>query len=154
MGGDQLAVFNTHLDALARGTDTLQKQIQMIKTRLQETDRASLPWILGGDFNLLPPDPAAFARLNASQKRFYDQPSEIAALMPSYPSVPSWQECSGPENQRWFTHHPNDRGQTQLDKTIDYIFFSDGIKIQAHCVRQHDTQKISDHLPILAEVKI
>ncbi len=153
-GGADFVAFVTHLDALAKGTDTLTRQMQVVQSLMQAAAQAGQPWLLGGDFNLLPPDPAAFARLNESQKRFYDQPSELSALMPRVQSVPSFAECTGPEFAKWLTHNPNDIGPTQLDKTLDYIFFADEIKIGAHCVRQHDTLKISDHQPVLAEIQL
>jgi len=153
-GRDDFVAFVTHLDAASKGTDTLTRQLAIVQKVMDSASAAGQPWLLSGDLNLLPPDPAAFARLNDSQKRFYDQPSEIAALMPRVQSVPSLAECTGPEFAKWLTHNPNDFGPTQLDKTLDYIFFADEIKIGAHSIRQHDTLKISDHLPVLAEIQI
>lgn len=153
-GGADFVAFVTHLDPLAKGTDILTRQLDVAQNLMRAASQAGQPWILGGDFNLLPPDPAAYERLNQNQKRFYDQPSEIAALMPRVQSVPSLEECSGHEFAKWLTHNPNDFGPTQLDKTLDYIFFADSIRLGAHFVRQHDTQKISDHLPVLAEIQL
>ena len=153
-GGADFVAFVTHLDPLAKGTDILTRQLGVVQNLMRAASLAGQPWAFGGDFNLLPPDSQAFARLNESQKRFYDSPSELSALMPRAQSVPSFAECSGPEFAQWLTHNPNDVGPTQLDKTIDYIFFADEIKIGAHSVRQHDTLKISDHLPVLAEIQL
>ena len=50
----------------------------------------------------------------------------------------------------WLTHYPNDPGLNGPDRTVDYLFYSPKIKRVEARVRQDDTLRISDHLPVIA----
>lgn len=146
-------VLNAHLEAFAQGTDTMEKQVKQVESILEKLTQEGHPWIIAGDFNLLPPG-KAYSLLREEQKKYFKEETEIEPLFEKYQAVPSLQEVNGPEYQQWFTHFPNDPSVGKLDRTIDYIFLANNIQSGRHYVRQHDTLTISDHLPVLAELQL
>ncbi len=152
-GGSDLAVLNTHLDAFAQGTDTMQQQVALAKGLLGDLTAAGDPWVFGGDFNLLPPGPQ-FANLPADQRVYYEPDSELAVLTDIYPSVPSLEEANGADSSVWFTHYPNDPAVSGPDRTIDLLFYNPLLELGDHFVRAADTLGISDHLPVVASFSL
>lgn len=117
------------------------------------TDKG-VPWLIGGDFNLLPFDDAAYQRLPVSEQSDFNPKSEIKLLYDSYQAVPSSDEVTGANFAQWFTFFPNNPAITAPEGTLDYLFVSHTIKIGEHRVRQADTQKISDHFPVIADIRL
>lgn len=151
--GQALHVMNVHTDSSAQGTDTMQKQIQKIKEIVDRYTSENKLWILGGDFNLLPSG-AAYRRLSEKQKHWYREETELAPLMQLYSSIPSLSEADGPDYRKWLTHWSNDPEVTVPDRTVDYIFSHPKIAFENPYVRLHDTQKISDHFPVVTHIKL
>ena len=147
--GGEFVVLNTHLDAFAQGSNTMEKQVREIDSLLRSLTQSGQPWVIGGDFNLLP-NVEAYRRLPPRQQYYFNPRTEIAPLFESYQAVPSLAEVSGPDYQQWFTHLPNDPEVRGPDRTIDYLFFSRTVRLGAHWVRQRDTQRISDHMPLIS----
>ncbi|WAJ36834.1 endonuclease/exonuclease/phosphatase family protein [Pseudomonas sp. GOM7] len=146
-GGGELVAINTHFDAFAQGDDTMQRQVAMTDTLLQQLKKDDLPWILGGDLNLLPP--GQFQHLPPAQRGWYAADSELLALASRYPMIPSLSQANGAEQAQWYTHFPNDPAASGPDRTLDYLFYSQRLTPFSSQVRQHDTQRISDHLPVI-----
>jgi endonuclease/exonuclease/phosphatase family metal-dependent hydrolase len=71
-------------------------------------------------------------------------------LWDKYPMIPTNNEASGIDRAQWLTHYPNDPGLNGPDRTVDYLFYSPRIKRVEARVRQDDTLRISDHLPVIA----
>ena len=153
VGAADLVVMNTHLEAYAQGTNTMQTQVAQVNTLLDKTTAAGSPWMIGGDFNLLPPGDG-YARLSADQKIFYQPDSELHVLTDRFHVVPSLEDVNGPDYARWFTQGTNSPAPPKLDKTIDFIFYADKLPLVVDYVRQKDTLQISDHAPVIAEFKI
>jgi endonuclease/exonuclease/phosphatase family metal-dependent hydrolase len=149
--GAELVVLDTHLDGFAQGTDAMEKQISKVDEILRQIDREGLPWILGGDFNLLPPG-NCYKLLADDQKYAFNPETEIAPLFSKYQVIPTFEETNGPEAEKWFTYLGNDSKTGKPDRTIDYIFYSDKIKPVEHRVRHFDTMNISDHFPLIFKV--
>jgi endonuclease/exonuclease/phosphatase family metal-dependent hydrolase len=147
----ELAVLDTHLDAFAQGSDTMQRQVDMVTRLLDQMSASGQHWLIGGDFNLLPPGAAAYERLKEHEQAAYLPETELRALFERHQVVPGAAEIGGPDAARWFTHFPNDPRVGAPDRTIDYIFFSGNIELGQRQVRQHDTLTVSDHLPIVVE---
>lgn len=152
-GGGEVAVLCTHLDAFAQGNNTMERQVAQVKDMMKALDAEGRPWLIGGDFNLLPPG-GAYALLGEGQKVYFNPYTEIEPLFNAYRSVPSLLEANGGQRQSWFTHFPNDPAVKGPDRIIDYLFFSDQIALGKHYVRQHDCMKVSDHFPLVVEVKL
>lgn len=148
-GGADFAALNTHLDAFAQDTDTMQQQVALTKGLLDDLSTAGNPWVIGGDFNLLPPGPQ-FENLPPDQRVYYEAASELAVLTDVYPSVPSLDEANGADPSTWFTHYPNDPAVSGPDRTIDFVFFNPILELGDHLVRSGATEAVSDHLPVVA----
>ncbi len=146
--GGQLTVFNTHLERAHRPDDTLHAQVTAVAKVLDKYESQGLPWLIGGDFNLLPL--GQYRRLPAEQRTPYSADSELHLLWDKYPMIPTNNEASGIDRAQWLTHYPNDPGLNGPDRTVDYLFYSPKIKRVEAMVRQDDTLRISDHLPVIA----
>ncbi len=151
--GSQLVALNTHLDAFAWGDDTLERQVARVNELLRDLTNAGVEWVLGGDFNLLPPG-AQYERLPESQRAYYKPETELEILYENYQAVPSLADLAGPGAADWFTHFPNDPAVSGPALTLDYLFLSDGIAVAASRVRREDALHISDHLPVVAEISL
>jgi len=148
-GAADFHALNTHLDAFAQGNNTMDLQVQEVDKRLNALDKSANAWVIGGDFNLLPPDDASRERLPVSHQNYYNPQSEIKALYAKYNVIPSLQEVAGADFAKWFTYLPNDPAIPYLDSTLDYLFYSKILTLGEHYIRSDDTQKISDHMPVI-----
>lgn len=149
--GRVLRVFNTHLDAFAMGTDTLQQQVTFVQALLERYTQQKLPWVLGGDFNLLPP--GQWGKLSEMAQGYYRPESELRPLYEAYhPAVPPQENLDGPTLKKWFTLLPNSPRFPGPTTTVDHIFVPPYLTIQHSTVRQHDTTHISDHFPLVAQL--
>ncbi|MBS3787206.1 endonuclease/exonuclease/phosphatase family protein [Candidatus Bipolaricaulota bacterium] len=137
-------VFNTHLTAFAFGTDVRSRQVKEIQSLLKERSSDDHPWIIGGDFNLEPPGPKMDSKEGEVIKPLFD----------NYRAVPGYDEANGSNPEDWYTHFPNDPDINSPDRTIDYFFLADKLSLGEHYVRQKGTLNISDHLPVVAEVRL
>jgi endonuclease/exonuclease/phosphatase family metal-dependent hydrolase len=151
--GKELLVFNTHLDAFAQGTNTMERQVAYTRELLADKSQKNIPWLIGGDFNLLPPG-KSYSLLSPDLQKYYQPKTELAPLFTDYQAVPSVSEAESSERAKWFTHFPNNPQIKQPDRTIDYIFLSKDLKLGNHYVRQKGTLTISDHLPLVVEFTI
>ncbi|WLG96557.1 endonuclease/exonuclease/phosphatase family protein [Pseudomonas sp. FP198] len=146
--GGQLAVLNTHLERATQPDDTARAQVSAIAKALDKLESAGTPWLIGGDFNLLPL--GQYRRLPTEQRSPYSADSELHLLWDKYPMIPTNNEASGIDRANWLTHYPNDPGLNGPDRTVDYLFYSPHLKRVEAQVRQDDTLRISDHLPVIA----
>lgn len=151
-GGSELAVLTTHLSAFAKGSDTLRQQVQQIDQQLQSLEQAQTPWVIGGDFNLLPPD--SYYLLAEQQRDPHDVESAIKTLYEHYPAIPSYQQIQVAQRSNWFSYYPNDPRVTAADRTIDYYFYSPKLSLQHAFIEQRLSSTLSDHLPIIASFSL
>lgn len=152
-GGGYFYAIDTHLDAFAQGSDTMEKQVSFVKQLLSQRSKENTPWVIGGDFNLLAPG-RQYNDLPKEQRRYFKKDSELASVFDEYASVPSINELNGVQKKKWYTHFPNDPQSKGPDRTIDYLFVSNGVTIGAHSVRNTDTLAISDHFPVIAKLSL
>ncbi|MCH1912041.1 endonuclease/exonuclease/phosphatase family protein [Leptospira noguchii] len=146
-GGDKFTVLNTHLDAFSQGTDTMHRQVETITGLLKELDLAGHYWVLGGDFNLLPP---GFDRksMHPNGAFFYSDEQEIKPLFDRWNSAVPFKILNGPEKEKYYTYYPNDPAIGKPDRTIDYIFYSSNLKQTGYKVDQKEILwTVSDHFP-------
>ena len=146
--GGQMAVLNTHLDRATQPDETLQAQVSAVAKVLDKFESRGTPWLIGGDFNLLPL--GQYQRLPSEQRTPYSSDSALHVLWDKYPMIPTHNEASGIDRARWLTHYPNDTNVSGPDRTVDFLFYSPRIKRVEARVRQDDTLRISDHLPVIA----
>jgi endonuclease/exonuclease/phosphatase family metal-dependent hydrolase len=151
-GGGELAVLNTRLERFRPSEDTQHLQLQRVAKRIDELESHGAPWLIGGDFELLPL--GQHQRLPADQRNDYSADNDLHLLWDKYPMIPSNAEASGVDRPRWLTHYPNGSSGSGPDRTVDYLLHSPRLQRLQALVRQDDTLGISDHLPLLASFKL
>jgi len=150
--GQEIAILNTHLSAFSKGTDTKQKQIAEINSHLISLNQKSTPWIIGGDFNLLPPN--AYELLTKEQRYNHESTSAIAMLYGNHAAIPSLSATQSKQRESWFTYFPNDPRVNKPDRTIDYYFYSPQVQATQAYVEQNKSLTLSDHMPVIATFKL
>ncbi len=133
-----LYLGNTHLSAFSKGDGTLAKQIAQLEAWIESipTDQ---PWILAGDFNLLPPNDSP-SRLGEDAILYADAQNPIERLSNKYKMA-----FLNPLEPAARTYLPF--GATEPDRKIDYILYGGPIEIEEASVLR-EASAISDHLPL------
>jgi endonuclease/exonuclease/phosphatase family metal-dependent hydrolase len=152
--GGEFAAMTVHLDLYVPGTNTKDVQLAEIDQIIAGLDAARIPWLLGGDFNLLPADAASFTRLHPDQQKYYNPNSEIKYLFDRYQALPKHEDLTGSDFAKWLTRWPNDPAIPGPDRALDYFFVPHSILVGDYYVRMDDTLHISDHLPVIVEITI
>ncbi len=141
VGGDEVQVFNTHLDAFS-----LQNRLEHI-SYLEEylPQNWSKLSMFGGDFNTVPPE--------AKQRKDYkDEPETDHASDPSLTRIRNIKGLSDTLTQEqyqqaesnYFTfpaHEPN--------RKLDYLLHSEGFRVASFRVAKKEGGELSDHLPLV-----
>ncbi|MEO1889443.1 MAG: endonuclease/exonuclease/phosphatase family protein [Cycloclasticus sp.] len=148
-GAGEMAILNTHLSAFSKGTNTLSKQVEQIDAQLQTLNNSKIPWVIGGDFNLLPP--SSHSLLAEQQRRYYEATSAIEKLYQQHAAIPPLRATESEQREQWFTYFPNDPRVKQPDRTIDYYFYSPQLTLKSAFVESKQSLTLSDHMPIIAE---
>ncbi len=153
--GSSIAMLNTHFEAWGAGTGVMQRQVAHTLQILESLDAGGVPWMLGGDLNLLPPDEQRQrTRIGLAQTGVYDEEPAIRPLYDNYGAIPSLENLLGENESAWFTHMPNDPTVSAPDRTIDYIFYSDQWRLDSAKVLQGSSWKVSDHLPMVGSFSL
>ncbi len=133
-----LILGNTHLSAFSGGDGTLSKQIAQLDAWIESIPKGQ-PWILAGDFNLLPIGDTP-ERLGEDGKLYADVENPLQRLASKYKMA-----FSDPLSESARTYLPFEAEEP--DRKIDYIFYGGPIEIEsANVLRQ--ASAISDHLPL------
>ncbi len=140
-----LAVAVTHLSAFSYGDGTLDKQVATLEAWMasQPADR---PWILAGDFNLLPPgdDPT---RLAVEADLYGDRSNPMQRLIPRFREVSAESGLLEAKNRSYLPF-----GATVPDRRIDYFFVGGPIDVLDAGVLPETG--LSDHMPLWARLRI
>ncbi|WP_439134372.1 endonuclease/exonuclease/phosphatase family protein [Pseudomaricurvus sp.] len=148
--GKPVALLNTHFDAWGEGSGLMQSQVATTSAVIDSLERQQIPWILGGDFNLLPDDGnRQWTLLTEAHGQGFDEQTALAALSDRYRQIPSLMDLTGSHPEQWYTHFPNDPSVSGPDRTLDYLFYSDQWQLNDAYIRQSDTLDVSDHLPVI-----
>lgn len=150
--GGELIVMNTHLDAFAQGSDTMTRQVDYLDTMLMDLARKKKHWLIGGDYNLLPPG-FPLKNLPPQSQKYYNPKTEISKLFNHFSSVVTLEELQGENQADFYTHLSNKKKTGGPDRTIDYIFYGN-LEKGGYRVRTEDTLKISDHMPLIVNFTI
>ncbi|MGK0291181.1 MAG: endonuclease/exonuclease/phosphatase family metal-dependent hydrolase [bacterium] len=146
-GGKDFVLLNTHLDAFAQGSNTMERQIQIVQNILTKLDDKKHPWVIGGDFNLLPPN--VDRNKLKEGKSYYNDHSELSKIFKKFNSAATLADLTGADRAKHYTHYPNTKLVNGPDRTIDYLFYGRSLKFDNYYVRQKDSLHISDHLPMI-----
>lgn len=153
--GSEVAMLNTHFEAWGAGTGVMQRQVAFTLDLLNNLDAAGVPWVLGGDLNLLPPDgQRQRRRIRLAQTGEYEQEPPIRPMYDQYRAIPSKDDLMGEEVDQWYTHIPNDPTVTVPDRTIDYLFYSGQWTLDDARVLHGRSWKVSDHLPVVGAFRL
>jgi len=150
--GTEVAILNTHLSAFSKGTDTLQKQVSQINSYLAQLDSQQTAWIMGGDFNLLPPK--AYTLLSEQQRAPFNVSTEMLPLYQQYSVIPSLENTQSESKSLWYTYFPNGKQFSTPDRTIDYLLYSEKITLNNARVLQEGVLSLSDHMPLTAHFSV
>lgn len=152
-GGGELKIINTHLSAFAQGSDTMARQVEMIDQHLSKLEAAGTPWIIAGDFNLLP-DAAAFERLPERYQASYSANGTELTPLVKYPMVPSLENMGGEAVAKWYTYMHSSDPERKPSRTIDYLFYSPSLVLKESEVIHGEALPLADHLPVTATVTL
>lgn len=145
-----LAVINTHFDAWGAGTGIMEQQVAKTEELLKSLDAGNIPWVFGGDLNLLPPDDdRQRQQILAAGTGNYDEDPQLSPLYEKYRGIPSLHHLTSDDPRPWYTHFPNDPTVAEPDRTIDYLFYSDQWMLESEYIVQEGALHISDHLPVI-----
>ncbi|MGQ1889660.1 endonuclease/exonuclease/phosphatase family protein [Thermophagus sp. OGC60D27] len=162
IGGDTIHLLNTHLSAYS--TDgTKKKQLDLVFQHLDSLDRYGASFVIGGDFNTLPPATMKVKDFpdSACQGEFEadDYSGEEEWMQPFYnrfsPAIPlsAYQR----NNRAFFTHSTS--SQHFWNRKLDYIFSnlnpvqSASVTYQSFEQAGIHTMDLSDHCAIEAIIK-
>ncbi len=142
--GPDVAFATTHLSAFSRGDGTLPAQVGRIVAWIDGL--RGRPWLLGGDFNLLPPgdDPK---RLGAEAAEYADHPSPLLPLFARGRSVFPEASLLGADQR---TYLPP--GANEPDRVLDWLFVSPHLTVERAWVEPIPAW-LSDHRPIVADLR-
>jgi endonuclease/exonuclease/phosphatase family metal-dependent hydrolase len=152
-GASDFFILTTHLEVSNRGAEVMQRQTSRVAEQLAGLSRAGSSWLIGGDFNLLPP--GQFSRLREDQRSSFRPETELRVLFENYRSLPDPADLNGSDEAQGFTFLPNDPGLQAPDRTLDYFFFSDDLAVISGYIRDDERAlTASDHLPVIVEITL
>jgi endonuclease/exonuclease/phosphatase family metal-dependent hydrolase len=148
-----LVVINTHLDVFEADGEAAKRQITAVQEHLVRLTDEGLPWLMGGDFNLLPPGQRAF--LPEKSQRFFSPYTELRPLFNHWhTAVPPMHGATTAQHQSYCSLLPNDPAYTEPVCTLDHIFSAPTLPQHNSYVRQQDTWHVSDHLPLITHLTL
>jgi endonuclease/exonuclease/phosphatase family metal-dependent hydrolase len=158
LNDDTLVLLNTHLSAYSPD-QTKKNQLDILLQMTDSLDRHGKTFLLGGDFNTLPPGTVKVKGFPDSvcDEGFIedDYSAEATWMLPFYrfsESVPA--DLYARNNAPWFTHtvDKEERGGS-WNRKIDYIFTNGQFVMGSGITHQDEqtgmkTMPLSDHCPI------
>jgi len=152
INNNHIKLINTHLSAFSKD-ETKTRQINKIEDFLNNLNQNKTKFILGGDFNTLPPNsnnvnkfPDSVCKGEFEANDFSKESEWLSPLYNSFNSailLSSYQD----NNDKYFTHTTDKKGY--WNRKLDYIF-SNGILKNGETI-QKNTMDLSDHAPIIVD---
>jgi len=153
LNNNKIKLLNTHLSAFA-SDETKTRQVNQIEDFTNNLNQNKEKFILGGDFNLIPPQskkvkdfPDSICKGGKFEANDFSK--EIEWLSPLYNNFKSAINLGDYQdnNEKYFTHTTDKKGF--WTRKLDYIF-SNG-KLRNGETLQKNTMSLSDHAPIIVE---
>lgn len=142
--GRELHVATTHLSAFSYDDGTRARQIDTVEAWMASRP-VGTPWILGGDFNLLPPGDSP-ERLGDEARLYADAHNPLGRLIPRFREVAGTGRLLAPAAR---TYHPF--GDPEPDRRLDYVFVGGPLEVVDHRV---EPVSLSDHRPLVTTLRV
>jgi len=139
-----LAVAVSHLSAFSKDDGTIAEQVGVLAQWMYERP-AGQPWVLGADFNALPPGDND-ARLGGASPAYRGAEPVMSALLEARSNA--FPAALAPEARTWMPF-----GSPEADRKIDWLFYGGPLELLEARVgtEYHD---LSDHLPLIARFRL
>lgn len=152
--GKSIQLLTTHASAYAKD-DTKKKQLEIIKAYADSISENGQIFILGGDFNSLPPHSQQTSKFDDSactdgEFEADDYASEIDWMMPFYKNYQTAIPLDEfkKDNKEHFTHTTDKNGY--WNRKLDYLFTNGNFVPESGQTLQQWMQ-VSDHAPIVVD---
>ncbi|MGI9275827.1 MAG: endonuclease/exonuclease/phosphatase family protein [Endozoicomonas sp.] len=146
--GQTISLLNTHLDAHDQKGLLRLRQMAAVHWHISKLYRQKTPFILAGDFNLIPPDVRKW--LPENQKSHFGEKMHMGIFYNDawLDVVPSLENVTGSDRRQWTTAY--DQNRHELDLNLDYLIYSNTSLslISSRVMQEH--KKLSDHVPVTA----
>lgn len=150
INGESLAVLTTDMD-LYQHDDSPIERVDRVEHILSGLDLAAVPWLIGGDFNLLP-NREQYDNLPLGHQKWYNPNTDLDEF--EYRRFPSQAQTLGDGQSDYYTFFSNDPTISAADRTLDYFFMSDGIELVSGQVLASGAAGLSDHYPVFVTVLV
>eukprot|EP00930_Biecheleria_cincta_P007151 TRINITY_DN108305_c0_g1_i1.p1 TRINITY_DN108305_c0_g1~~TRINITY_DN108305_c0_g1_i1.p1 ORF type:complete len:351 (+),score=45.62 TRINITY_DN108305_c0_g1_i1:91-1143(+) len=155
-GGGTFCALNTHLSAFAFNDGTPEKEIAVLNNHADGLESEDAPWVLGGDFNMLPPgdDPSRLGTINNDDhSRYYNPQTPITPLTDSRSSAMDL-DAYKKDPAAYNTYVP--LGTDISDRVLDWMFVGSKVtKLKYSVMNKHRHISVaSDHVPLLLEIQL
>lgn len=155
--GESIKLLTTHLSAYAKD-DTKKKQLDILKNYVDSIHQEGQEFILGGDFNSLPPFSQQTSNFDDSVCTDEDfeadnYKSETEWMMPFYENykVAIPLENFKENNSTHFSHTTDKNGY--WNRKVDYLF-TNGSFVPTSGNTLQQWMQVSDHAPIVVNYKL
>lgn len=152
--GKSIQLLTTHASAYAQD-DTKKKQLEIIKSHVDSINNEGKQFILGGDFNSLPPHSIQTNKFDDSvcvdgDFEADDYSAETDWMNPFYKDYQAAinLEDFKSDNSQHFTHTTDKNGS--WNRKLDYLFTNVGFTPNSGKTL-HQWMQVSDHAPIIVE---
>ncbi len=142
-----LVLLDTHLSAFSFGDGTLDKQVAKLLQLGMQLEKQGFPWVLSGDFNLLPPGDNP-ERLGKDAQYYSEKHNPIEILYKTFTPALTIEQYDK-NRSKYNTYLPF--GAKKTDRWIDHTFVGQKVKVLNYQPLQKYSN-ISDHLPIVIDI--
>tara|TARA_A100001015_G_scaffold307614_1_gene403812 strand:+ start:248 stop:850 length:603 start_codon:yes stop_codon:yes gene_type:complete len=152
--GKYLYVLNTHFSAFAQGTDTASRQAKMTYDLFNNLQNNKQLGIIAGDFNQLS-NPVLRRYINKEDQYYYSkEKTPLAPYFSSFQAAQSLNQTMGKYKKTHFTASSTLQKNKKFNRNIDYFFLTRRLTLKKFAVLKKGNTTLSDHLPMMIEVKI
>ncbi|WP_215224124.1 endonuclease/exonuclease/phosphatase family protein [Echinicola shivajiensis] len=131
--GKQFYVFNTHFDHV--GVEARQESAKLILSKIQEADKAGIPVMLTGDFNVDQENPAYILLRDSKELKDCYEAADVRYA-----------------NNGTFNSFDNTK---TTDRRIDHIFVSEDLNVKKYGILTDTYHNLypSDHFPVMSVIE-
>lgn len=143
----KVSLLNTHLEAHDKFGTLRMSQAHTVANRLRELHQEKTPFILAGDFNLIPPGIWESLPENQQENFSPSMNMDLFYKQSNARVIPSLEQIKDSGVQSWTTAY--DENLYQLDLVLDYLIYSEPFElVESDVLQKH--YNLSDHVPVTA----